>query len=85
MVALATAFKACQRASASWGQLVIPAQLALLLVWAPTRLLFLALLSVAKSAHRTDTHLRDRGAAGASAQAGDPRRRNDAAHLRRGC
>lgn len=69
MVALAAAFKACQRASASLGQVVIPAQIALLLAWAPTRLLFLALLGAAKTVYRTDMHLRDRWTAGAGARA----------------
>lgn len=68
MVALAAAFKACQRASSSFGQFVIPIQIALLLAWAPTRLLFLALLGAAKSVYRTDIHLRARWAASAGAQ-----------------
>jgi hypothetical protein len=53
MVALATAFRACGRASADYGPLVIPAQMALLLAWAPARLLFLALERSARIAHHT--------------------------------
>ena len=63
MVALATAFRACRRASADYGALVIPAQMVLLLAWAPTRMLFLALEHGAREAHRADRHLRRRLAA----------------------
>lgn len=63
MVALATAFRACGRASADYGPLVIPAQVALLAVWAPTRVLFLALEHGAREVHRADRHLRRRLAA----------------------
>jgi hypothetical protein len=66
MVALAAAFNACRRASASLGLFVVPAQLALLLAWAPTRVLFLALLGAAKGVHRTDLRLRGRWGAGAA-------------------
>jgi hypothetical protein len=60
MVALAAAFRACRRASADYGPLVIPAQMALLLAWAPSRLLFLALEQAARSAHRTHAGLHRR-------------------------
>ena len=63
MVALAAAFKACRRASADWGLIVIPAQMALLMVWAPTRVLFLALAGSANRAYRTHLDLRRRRAA----------------------
>ena len=63
MVALAGAFRACRRASVEYGLLVIPAQMALLLAWAPTRLAFLALERTAKRTHRTHTDLRRRRAA----------------------
>jgi len=58
MVALAAAFRACTRASGEYGSVVIPAQLALLLAWAPTRLLFLALHSAAVGAFRAEGRLR---------------------------
>ena len=63
MVALATAFRACGRASADYGPLVIPAQVALLLAWAPARLLFLGLERSARIAHRTHIGLHRRRAA----------------------
>ena len=63
MVALAGAFRACGRASADYGPLVIPAQLVLLAVWAPTRLLFLGLERGARRAHRTHMDLHRRRAA----------------------
>jgi hypothetical protein len=58
MVALATAIRVLGQAAASYAPLTIPAQLVLLLAWAPTRLLFLALDSAARNAHRAETHLR---------------------------
>jgi hypothetical protein len=63
MVALATAFRACGRASEAYAPLTIPAQLAVLLAWAPMRLLFLTLESAARSAYLADTQLRCRWAA----------------------
>ena len=63
MVALAGAFRACGQASADYGPLVIPAQLALLMAWAPTRLLFLALEASARYAHQTHVGLHRRRAA----------------------
>ena len=66
MVALAAAFNACRRAGVSLGVFVIPAQLALLLAWAPTRVLFLALLGAAKGVYRTDSRLRGRWGASAA-------------------
>ena len=63
MVALATAVRACGRISAAYAPLTIPAQLVLLLAWAPTRLLFLTLDSAARNAYQADTHLRRRWAA----------------------
>ncbi len=63
MVALASAFRACRRASADLGPLVVPAQMALLFAWAPARLLFLALESSARRAHRTHVGLYRRRAA----------------------
>lgn len=57
MVALAAAFRACGRASADYGAIVVPAQMLLLLAWAPTRLLFLALEHGARRAHRVDRRL----------------------------
>ena len=60
MVALATAFRVCGRASEAYAPLTIPAQLALLLTWAPIRLLFLTLESAAGSAYMADTQLRRR-------------------------
>jgi len=63
MVALATAFRVCGRASEPYAPLTIPAQLALLLAWAPIRLLFLTLEAAAKRAHLADTQLRRRWAA----------------------
>ncbi len=63
MVALASAFRACGRASADFGPLVVPAQMALLFAWAPARLLFLALEGSARCAHRTHMGLHRRRAA----------------------
>lgn len=60
MVSLATAFRACGRASAELGPLVIPPQIVLLLAWAPARLLFLALESSARGVHRTHAGLHRR-------------------------
>lgn len=57
MVALAAAFRVCHRASADYGPVVIPAQVALVLAWAPTRLLFLVLEQCAHQAHRTHRDL----------------------------
>jgi hypothetical protein len=57
MVTLASAFKACRRATSVYAPLVIPAQLVLLLAWVPTRLLFLLLYRAAKGAYRVDLHL----------------------------
>lgn len=57
MVALATAFRACRRASGDYGAIVVPVQLVLLLAWAPTRMLFLALEHGAHRAHRADRRL----------------------------
>lgn len=63
MVALATAFRFCGRASEAYAPLTIPAQLALLLAWAPIRLLFLTLETAARSAYLADRQLRRRFAA----------------------
>ncbi len=63
MVALATAFRACGRASGDYGPLVVPAQFVLLLAWAPARLLFLTLEGAARCAHRTHVGLHRRRAA----------------------
>jgi hypothetical protein len=63
MVALATAFRACARASRDYGPLVIPAQLVLLCAWAPARALFLALERGARFTHRTHRGLYRRRAA----------------------
>ena len=63
MVTLATAFRACGRASRDWGALVVPAQLVLLVAWVPSRVLFLALASGARFAHRTHVGLDRRRAA----------------------
>ena len=63
MVALAAAFRACGRASHGYGPLVIPAQLVLLVAWAPARMLFLALEKSARFAHRTHRGLDRRRAA----------------------
>ncbi len=60
MVTLAGAFRACGRASADLGPLVIPVQLVLLLAWAPARLLFLALERGARFTHRTHVGLHQR-------------------------
>ena len=60
MVALAGAFKACGRASAHYGSVVILAQVPLVLAWALTRLLFLMLHRAAKRTHAVDAHLRRR-------------------------
>jgi hypothetical protein len=62
MVLLATALKVCGRARATSGPVVIPAQIVLLLAWAPTRLLFLALESAANRAYWADSKLRRRWA-----------------------
>ncbi len=62
MVALAAAFRLCKRARVAYQPVVIPVQLLLLLVWAPTRLLFLVLESATRSAYRADMHLRQRWA-----------------------
>lgn len=63
MVALAGAFRACGRASRDYGALVIPAQVALLIAWAPARMLFLALERGARITHRTHVGLHRRRAA----------------------
>lgn len=63
MVALATAFRVCGRASRDYGPLVLPAQLVLLFAWAPARMLFLALERAARFAHRTHVGLYRRRAA----------------------
>jgi hypothetical protein len=62
-VGLATAFRACGRASEAYAPLTIRAQLALLLAWAPIRLLFFTLESAARSAYLADPQLRRRWAA----------------------
>jgi hypothetical protein len=58
MVMLATAIRVLSHASASYAPLTVPAQLVLLLAWAPTRLLFLILDSGARNAYQAETHLR---------------------------
>ena len=63
MVALAVAFRACRRASDEYGPVVVPAQIALLVAWAPARVLFLALEGGARFAHRTHVGLHRRRAA----------------------
>lgn len=63
MVALATAFRACGRASREYGPLLVPAQLLLLFAWAPARVLFLTLERSARFAHRTHVGLHRRRAA----------------------
>jgi hypothetical protein len=63
MVALATAVRVCGRARAAYAPLTIPAQLVLLLLWAPTRLLFFTLDSAARNAYLAETDLRRKWAA----------------------
>ena len=63
MVTLALAFRACSQAGSEYGPVVIPAQVVLLFVWAPVRLLFLALESSARFAYRTHDGLHSRRAA----------------------
>lgn len=58
MVALASGFKACRRASVDYGPAVVPLQIVLLLAWVPIRLLFLALERSATGVHRTELRLR---------------------------
>jgi hypothetical protein len=58
MVVLAAAIRVLSHASATYAPLTIPAQLVLLLAWAPTRLLFLTLDSAARNAYQAETHLR---------------------------
>jgi hypothetical protein len=63
MVVLASAFRACGRARATYAPLTIPAQVVLLLAWAPTRVLFLALQNAATKTYLTEIGLRRRWAA----------------------
>jgi hypothetical protein len=63
MVALATAFKACRRASLTYGPMMIAPQLVLLLAWLPTRLLFLVLEAIARTMYRAQILLCDEATA----------------------
>jgi hypothetical protein len=60
MVVLASAVRACGRARATYAPLAIPAQLVLLLAWAATRVLFLALENAATKIYLADIGLRRR-------------------------
>lgn len=60
MVVLATAFKACRRAGARYGPVMIPAQVLLLVLWLPTRILFLLLHRAAVGSFHINAQLRRR-------------------------
>jgi hypothetical protein len=61
MVATAAAFKACGRAQPSYGIVIFAAQLALLVAWMPTRMVFLVLERAATSIYATHVQLHRRG------------------------